>query len=140
MKIVHFAFILLFVFAVGCGGNVSVTGTVEFSDGTPVDRGMVVFETEKMAARGDIRKDGTYTLTTGEDKGIPPGTYKVSITGVNMPIITPPVYASTGAQETQTQVIPQTNPINAKYENPNTSGLTCEVKGKTTFDIKVEKP
>ena len=135
MKIIHyhFAFLLLLVFAVGCGGNAPVTGTVKFPDGTPLDRGIVVFETDKMAARGDIRKDGTYTLTTGEDKGIPPGTYKVSIAGANQPIVIPPSGQGGGAPI----ITPVTNLVDTKFESPNTSGLTCEVKGKTTFDIEV---
>ena len=133
----HLTFVLLFVaFAVGCGKNATVTGTVTFPDGTPLDRGVVIFENDKIAARGDIRKDGTYSLTSGEDKGIPPGTYRVSISGANQPIIEPPTAEGGGAPK----ITLVTNPIDRKYESPSTSGLTREVTGRTTFDIIVDPP
>ena len=129
------AFALLLAFLVGCGGNVTVSGTVKFADGTPLDRGTVTFEDDKMMASGTIQKDGTYSLDTGETKGIPLGTYKVSITGLNAPIVIPPTKIGG-----KVQVIPQVSPIHKRFENPTTSGLTCEVKGRTTFDIPVERP
>ena len=86
----HLTFVLLFVVcATGCGKNATVTGTVTFPDGTPLDRGIVIFENDKIAARGFIQKDGTYSLTSGDDKGIPLGTYRVSISGANQPIVEP---------------------------------------------------
>ena len=131
----HTAFALLLIFLVGCGSNVTVSGTVKFADGTPLDRGTVTFEDAKMMAYGDIQKNGTYSLDSGEAKGIPPGTYRVSITGLNAPIVIPPTEIGG-----KVQIIPQVSPIHKRFENPAASGLTCEVKGRTKFDITVEPP
>ena len=71
---------LVCLFIAGCGsGNVTVTGTVTYSDtGEPVKSGTVMFSNEKTQGRGTI-KDGTYSVGLMEDgEGVPPGTYTVS--------------------------------------------------------------
>jgi len=126
---------LLLVCIVGCGGNCTVTGTVKFPDGTPLDRGSVIFESDKLVANGKIQKNGTYSLISGEKKGILPGTYRVSIGGLTQPTIIPPT-----GRGGKPEMIPSVSPIDAKFHAPGSSGLTCEVKGRTKFDIMVEPP
>jgi len=127
-------------FATGCG-QPKVTGTVTYSDGTPLERGSVNFQTEKHAAMGAIGKDGRYTIggvKVGD--GVPPGTYMVFITGAmgidasNVPELQPGLAMVSGVTAA---IMPL---IDMKYERPETSGLTCEVKSTTVFNIVVKRP
>ena len=141
MKNIHYhsAFFLLLLFVVGCGGNPTVSGRVTFTDGTPLDHGEVLFETPNLLAKGNIQSDGTYTMYTGELKGVPRGTYAVSIGGFQDTMI-PPGNSPDGRPLGPPQFIPAVIPIAQKYLSPGTSELTCEVKGRTTYDITVEPP
>jgi len=133
MKTISLFITSLFVLIVlGCGsGKVGLRGTVTYSDdGTPLEAGTVSFQTETFFARGIINKDGTYiTSSVSAKDGLPPGRYKVYISGANhqigvtaggMPILEPLV--------------------DAKYESPETSGLVVDVDRSTrTFDIQVDR-
>ena len=132
------AALLLISLSVGCGGNVTVTGKVTFADGTPLTEGTVVFQTPMMVSKGRIQEDGTYTLSTGEEKGIPRGSYQVSISGLGLPRVES--FMPPGAMTPRIRATPTVSPIDSKYFNPDTSGLVCEVKGRTTFNITVEPP
>jgi hypothetical protein len=73
-----------------------------------------------------IRSDGRYEmfeLKPGD--GVRPGNYQVTVT------------ATTGGGSDGTPFVHLVDP---KFENPSTSGLTCEVKGNTVFPITVTKP
>ena len=136
----YFAFLLLgcLLFAAGCG-QPKVTGTVTYSDGTPLERGTVNFQTATHAAMGSLDKNGRYTIggaKTGD--GVPPGTYRVFITGA-MGIDTSNTQAVQFGQGPgmTAPIIPL---IHKKYERPETSGLTCEVKSSTVFNIEVKRP
>ena len=111
----------------GCSDRVKVRGTVTFEeDGSPLTIGTVKFVGEKTQATGHVQKNGTYSL--GEIKpgdGVVPGTYKVG------------VYAQTGGGS---DYAPLTYHVARKLQDPETSGLTCEVKKGMTFDITVTKP
>jgi hypothetical protein len=125
-------------FAAGCG-QPKVTGTVSYSDGTPLERGTVNFQTETHAAMGAISKEGHYII--GGEKagdGVPPGTYKVFITGA-MALDTSGVKPLEFGQGPGT-IAPVIQLIDKKYERPETSDLTCEVKGSTVFNIEVKRP
>ncbi|MCL2346823.1 MAG: hypothetical protein FWC50_01040 [Planctomycetaceae bacterium] len=67
--------------------------------------------------------------------GVPKGTYKVSIQDVMQPTVEP-----TAPGKPPKLTFPKTLPIDKKYIAGNTSGLTCEVKGRTTFNIEVTPP
>ena len=66
----------------GCGGpyEASVSGVVRL-DGQPVQRGTVVYypAQEGPAVYGRINEDGSYVMRTGNDEGLPPGKYVVSV-------------------------------------------------------------
>ena len=133
----RYLFCLLLLFAIGCGGHPSVGGKVTFPDGSPLTEGQVLFESASLVAQGTIQKDGTYTIRTGEEKGVPAGTYKVSIGGFK------PTYESSppppsGCPPPPPRVTAPVIPIARKFLDSATSGLVCEVKNKTTFNIEVE--
>ncbi|MDR1383370.1 MAG: carboxypeptidase-like regulatory domain-containing protein [Planctomycetaceae bacterium] len=109
----------------GCGERVSVSGTVSFPDGSPLTQGFVVFENGGNQASGIINETGHYQMgENGNSNGITPGEYKVR------------VISESGGGSDGT---PFVRYIADKYDNTNTSGLVCEVKGKTEFNITVEK-
>ena len=128
--------VVLFLIAlfVGCGKNSVVTGKVTFPDGSPLTEGNVLFESPEIMAKGVIQKDGSYAMFSGELKGVPKGNYQVTI-GVPMEKITP-----SGVDGVPPTIVPLDVSIDKKYFSPATSGLTCKVKGRTKFNITVEKP
>ena len=134
MKNYHFALILFLLFAVGCGGNYTVSGKITFPDDTPLTEGTVFFSSGDATLTGTINEDGTFSMTSGELKGVPKGTYAVSLGFQTETII------SSGQQGVPPTVIKKPLPFDEKYLFAERSGLVCEVKGKTKFDIKVEKP
>jgi hypothetical protein len=118
-----FVFVLPFIF--GCG-HPKVTGTVKFEDGTPLTSGGVIFTNLPYQASGMIKPDGSYELyELKPGDGVQPGTYQVT------------VLATTGGGSDGT---PFAQLIDPKFGKPSTSGLTCEVKGNTVFNITVTKP
>ena len=132
----HLAFAMLLALAVGCGKNPTVSGKVTFPDGTPFTEGKVVFETETFYASGPIQSDGTYVMgSSNPGDGVPRGTYQVSIQDVVKPnlVFRPGSFAPTA-------VTPASSPIDPRFFSGNTSGLSCEVKGRTTYNITVEAP
>ena len=100
--------------ALGCGKQgFNVGGKVTFSDGTPVHSGQVTLVSGSFSAAGDIIAGGSY----GISNRVPTGTYKVS------------VRSNDGAP----------SEIDPKFNDPETSGLVCEVKGPTAFNIEVNR-
>ena len=80
----------LALFVAGCGAaKYPVRGTVALDDGTPVTKGLVVFERADggppLTARGEITPDGRYELSTDKPgDGVPPGRYKVLINSMDL--------------------------------------------------------
>jgi len=130
----NFLSLLVLICAVGCGTNVPMGGTVTFSDdGTPLTTGTVFFETDTFEARGMIQGDGTYRIgSAAEADGLPPGKYRVYIRDAHE-------YVRVGAGDTVVDnVVPL---IDAKYANPNMSGLEVEVTGGSArFNFTVDRP
>jgi hypothetical protein len=67
----------------GCGGpyDSSVTGVVTL-DGKPVPRGTVAYQPKAggPAAYARIEENGSYTVRTGREEGLPSGDYFVTVT------------------------------------------------------------
>ena len=133
-------------FPIGCGGNSTVTGKVTFPDGSLMTTGEVLFESSSLMAKGAIQKDGSYSLNAGDMKGVPNGTYRVSIGGFKPKVVSapPPELPAGGGpprgpiRTGPPQMIIPEIPVAKKFLSPATSGLTCEVKGRTKYDITVE--
>jgi len=138
MRLILTGLIGSLLLAAGCGSNVKVTGKVTFEDGQPLAKGRVCFQTDKFFADGPIQKDGTYTLgSVGENTGLPKGTYQVFIAGAE----TPPQLVVVGGQVNLLgKTLPGNPLVHKKFTDRMTSGLTCEVKGRTVFDITVMPP
>ena len=82
------AIALLLVMASGCGGayDSTVSGAVTL-DGTAVPRGTVAFHPTASgpAAYAPIQEDGTYSIHTGREVGLPSGKYQVTVTANEAP-------------------------------------------------------
>jgi hypothetical protein len=111
----------------GCSSKVSVSGTVKYRDGEPLPMGMVIFELNPTyQVFGMIKPDGTYRM--GEDQngnGIRKGEYKVRVES---------------REGGGSDGMPLVRYVDDKYRETATSGLTCNVQGKTVYNIEVEKP
>ena len=114
----------------GCGGNPRVHGTITFENGEPLKSGLLVYESQKGAFYGDVQSNGTYSMgTTKNGQGIPLGEYSIYFQTA---------HAETGRDEDNR---PHYSPLLAdKFYAPDTSGLTCTVKGRTRFDFQVTAP
>ena len=127
----------LVILIAGCGERkMKLGGLVTFADDdAPVTSGFVIFTAigADFQSRGKIGADGTYTLSsTGNNDGIPPGEYAVSLVGVekNTQVDTPD-----GSYFTLSEPL-----ILPKYTSPETSDLTFTVDGSTKrYDIQVER-
>ena len=129
-------FVLILTATVGCGKNCSVSGKVAFPDGTPLTTGHVLFETDVFQAKGPIQSDGTFKMgSSNPGDGVPRGVYRVSIQGV----VKPTMQIQPGGGPPK-MTMPKEPPIDLKFTSGTRSGLTCEVKGRTKLDIKVEPP
>jgi len=127
------------LFAIGCSNKLPLSGTVTFSDdGSPVTRGAIFFQSDKVLAQGEIKEDGTYTVGTDKKTdGLPRGTYQVSITGTEKLTLVP-IVRPDGMQGGERAV--ETPSVDKKYGDVATSGLSFTVDGKTKkFDIKVDR-
>jgi hypothetical protein len=130
---------LALITLVGCGsGGVRtypVSGTVTFSDGTPLAGGLVQFRSvtgeHRVGARGPIQQDGSYQLGTFEfDDGVVEGDHEV--------LVTPPPFQG---DRDEIRYIPEI--IHRKHSSFTTSGLRYTVStdgGDNQFDIIVERP
>jgi hypothetical protein len=147
---------VVLVWVVGCGPGgpdvQSVTGTVQFADGSPLTQGQIIFvpvgqALAEVSPRGQVKEDGSYTLYTGEHAGAPVGSYKVYFLG-----------ADTGGYQEEstpegegTEESPPTEEpsgevggellIHSKYLNATTSDLKADVKaGNNDIPFTVDKP
>jgi len=111
----------------GCSNKVPMAGMVTFEDdGSPLTRGTVCFVSEVYLARGHLQSDGTYRISsTGNNDGLPPGTYRIYVVDATV---------------TDDAGVVTTSLIHSRFESPETSGLEFEVDGKTRrFDFTVER-
>ena len=125
MRNILFLILFSLVCTLGCGGErYFVVGSVTFPDGTPVPGGQVTLTSARFTASGDIVPESSrYTINVR----VPAGTYKVSVT----------VSGEPGSGEATPSGLPLVDP---KFSNPETSGLVCEVRGATVFDIELTPP
>src|SRR5581483_5964374 len=130
MRTLRLAAPVLLVALAGCAGKYPVRGTVTYDDGTPVTKGLVVFERTAggppVTARGQIQPDGHYELSTDKPgDGVPPGKYRVLLN---------PLDLSDVPDEQKVM------PFDLKFLKFETSGLEYEVKsGPNEYPITVTR-
>ena len=112
----------------GCGPKqATVRGTVTLPDKTPAKHVVVTFSDREnqVGAAGETDDTGAYQIRTeGAADGVPTGKYQVSVTQPG------PADSSQGEPP---RLFPK------RYESPDTSGLTFEVKdGPNMYDIQLE--
>ena len=119
--------LLICLVVAGCGKNKKLTGKVTFTDGKPATTGMVIFRTDTFMANGEIKSDGTYKMSSErENDGIPPGDYQVYVSSI--------FKSSQGGGAALPVSL-----CDPKFENPDTSGLTCKIPAPgNKFDIVLE--
>ncbi|GHT18831.1 hypothetical protein FACS1894189_7150 [Planctomycetales bacterium] len=113
----------------GCSQNVPLTGTVKFSDGTPLTTGTISFTDAKGSqARGDIDSAGRYVVGfKGIGDGLPSGEYQIAVSAFE--------YKDEGKNRITTQL------VDVKFMNKDTSGLRVTIdKSVRTHDVTVERP
>ncbi|MDR1140552.1 MAG: carboxypeptidase-like regulatory domain-containing protein [Planctomycetaceae bacterium] len=122
----------LFTVICGCSDKIKISGNVTFTDGKPVDFGLVVFESPKESFSGRLDQNGHYTI----NEGIPAGTYKIWLSGTAL-LEEIPQKGNSEAFDTKTTVR-----VASKYTNPNSTDLTFEAthSENKTFDFTVERP
>lgn len=122
---------ILLVCLLGCSENEKLTGTIRFSDGEPLTTGTIIFENERFLSRSFIKKDGSYnvgSLKAGD--GIPPGRYRVYITGAMGSYDDP---ESTEGEK----LFPL---VAQEFMFKDRTPLEIEIPGEKVFDIVVERP
>jgi hypothetical protein len=127
---------------VGCSQKTKITGTVKYTDGTPIDFGYIVFDNGQKSYYGTIKTDGTY-ISGGikEVEGIPAGVYKVWIAGTETR--TNEVYEKTADGEKGNLIsYDEVQRVAEKHRSYEKTDLTFEIKrgGSTTYNVVVEKP
>ena len=136
--------VLVFLALTGCGKGFPVGGKVTFPDGSPLTVGYVCFETPTMTLTGTINSSGEYKISgASPEEGVPAGEYQVYIAGAvksGSENSGPPELDSDGNALVRTIDKPDIPLIHPKYTTKSSSGLQCEVKGKTTFNIEVTQP
>ena len=125
----------------GCGKKAKVTGTVKFSDGTPLNVGTVNFTDGTNLFRGEIQPDGTFEMRTFKPgDGVLKGSYKVYLTEtLQFGATGKRVLKGPNGEEIEMEVIGNTtSTIDPKDSDPEQSGMTIDVKGNMTYDITIE--
>lgn len=129
--------LLVLVCCLGCTGRIPAHGVVKFSDGTPLESGTIFMSNGLVMFQGGLQENGRFSIGEWKDgDGIPPGQYRVWIANANK---IENVYDKTGEKVVKRIDI---TVIDRKYESPDTSGLTFEVKPgqKNEIEIIIEKP
>jgi hypothetical protein len=124
---------LIFVLLFGClsfsgcnGKQVGLSGKIVFSDdGSPVTFGTVCFATSTFQAKGEIKKNGTFTMgSLSASDGLPPGTYQVYFLGLTEDLGGESIYSI----------------LDPKWNSPSTTDLTVTIEKTTSnLEIKVDR-
>ena len=129
--------VLAFVLVSGCGsGDMKVEGTVTLPDGSPLTKGMMMFDNGKTSVVGNLDAQGKfvlYQLQPGD--GVPPGNYRGMI---QYDVEVSPELSD----EARNAALAKILPFSPKYLGFDTSELTLTVEaGKQvpSLTITLEK-
>jgi hypothetical protein len=109
----------------GCRDKYPVQGKVQFSDGSPLTAGMVIFTDEQgiSGGYGAVEPDGSFEITYDNPRdGLPKGTYRVSVR--------PP--SPWSLTDVQKKAAPPRGGIALKYLQPETSEIVVKIDRKRT--------
>jgi len=123
-------------FLVGCGGGSggsNINGTLSYSDGTAIPKGVVSLNGEAGSFRGKVDESGKFTI-----EKVLPGTYKVAVTGVMDKEESFDIKYDDSGAPIESDEAPPKSLIKEIYSNPEESGLTVTVPSDS-YDIKVDK-
>jgi len=116
----------------GCGGGnpATVNGTVTYN-GQPLETGTVAFYPVDggPAAYANIQSDGTFRASTGQQKGLALGEYRISVQATG-PMPEP-------GPQNDWEPVPESL-IPESYNSPETSGLTATITpGENQVDLEL---
>lgn len=108
---------------------VAVSGDVSF-EGKPVTQGVVLFMSDQgFGASAEIDSQGHYVIRSQYGKGIPAGTYRISVTPPPEAVHESDIPARSSSREMSLE-------IPKKYRDFSTSGLEIQLGEKSmTYDI-----
>jgi len=110
----------------GCSDKHPVKGKVQFSDGTPLAGGMIIFEDERGATGGYaiLGPDGSFEVTYDDPQdGLPKGAYRVAVR---------PPSPSALTDEQKKKMKPRAG-IELKYLHPETSEIVVNIDGAQSY-------
>ena len=139
---------------IGCSGGGKtthpVTGTVKFSDGSPLTIGTIIFTSADHQATGELDSSGKFTLSSyGDGDGAPEGTYQVYFSGTvsggddsgDDDVGDDSGDVDPSAEEEYADDYGGDDLLDAKFADATSSGLSYTVKAESNdFSITVEKP
>ncbi len=130
---------IFFVACIGCGphsDSLAVTGEVKFN-GVPLDNGSIRFASNttangKMYASGAVVKNGEFKIP--QEKGLPPGTYRVEI---NSPDTKAPLVSVRVApgQPLSPPTAPDRIPSEFNTESKHTVDVKASEKNHFVFEV-----
>ncbi|GHT17090.1 hypothetical protein FACS1894189_2310 [Planctomycetales bacterium] len=128
----------------GCSDRITVTGTVRFEDGAPLERGVVMMESDATRASGKIDKNGRFSVGELRDGGgTLPGHYDVWITSTVIEVVgdgKTPSDAVYGGNA-RPQKVRMENLIPGHLGNRSRSGLSFDVtRDKKEYNIQIPRP
>jgi hypothetical protein len=128
--------LILLVTIFGCGPHsdrLALSGAVTL-DGTPLDSGSIRFSStggSKMYAVGGVIKDGEFRIP--QDKGLPPGTYRVEISAPDEK--SPPKYQRFAPGEPGMMTRPDRIPPDFNLESKHTIDVSASSDNHFVFDV-----
>lgn len=126
--------VLCLVFTAGCGDHIRVRGTVAFPDQTPLETGVVNFQSTTHIARGTIQKGGRFEMgSLRKNDGLPPGEYKIFITGADT---VKPGFVPNPKNDDPGLI----SLIDEKFTSADKTPLMFEIPGEKVYNITVERP
>jgi hypothetical protein len=131
-----FLIMALLIVAAGCNMGTKVTGKVTFEDGSPLQKGSIMFDNGINSYWGVIQPDGSYAVgQTKDSQRIPKSKYKVWFSGT---VRIEPVYNQKGEATSADISFPLLLPEFSSYDH---TILEADVHtaGKMAFDFVVKR-
>jgi hypothetical protein len=129
---------LAFFASIGCNTSSSLVqfqGTI-LVDGTPAKGAILLFHPDggksTTVSSGEAKEDGTFTLVTDTQPGIPPGNYIVTVTWPD------PSHKVSDRDKMTGLAEPGKDLLNGRYVTKDRSGIKIEITAGTTKMAPIE--